>query len=182
MRFYVVFVASSLLAPILAAPHAQVHRRDISTSPERRGLPAIPDFKSIVQPIRTKPKLVQISLEEEYVGKTSKHGPDWEYSDYDLQSYKGEHNLILRDYGSDLKSFQKGLEKVKDKSRYVDSGVVYSPQIKSKLAQLVKPSPVSYVIILRKIVSKNPETSWMDFDSGGSDGGVNTASSTRQTQ
>lgn len=95
--------------------------------------------------------LASVLYDEKDVGKKTIHdseGPDWEleYFNYPLKHYKGQNDLILREFGKDrLKDFQKEVEKVKAAKRYVDSGIHYD-STKSSAPRVFR--PYTYVIIL----------------------------------
>ncbi|KAJ3878719.1 hypothetical protein F5051DRAFT_222181 [Lentinula edodes] len=152
MRFYTVIVISSFLATVFAAPHIQ-QNHDMNTILERRVYHAVAtSSKTSGQPSATaKPGLTEISFDEKDVGKKTIHdseGPDWEleYFNYPLKHYKGQNDLILREFGKDrLKDFQKEVEKVKAAKRYVDSGIHYD-STKSTVSKLFR--RYTYVIIL----------------------------------
>ncbi|KAJ3868341.1 hypothetical protein EV359DRAFT_77714 [Lentinula novae-zelandiae] len=154
MRFYTVIVISSFLATVFAAPHIQ-QNHDMNTILERRvyhAVPTIASSKTSGQPSATaKPGLTEILYDEKDVGKKTIHdseGPDWEleFFNYPLKHYKGQNDLILREFGKDrLKDFQKEVEKVKAAKRYVDSGIHYD-STKSSAPRVFR--PYTYVIIL----------------------------------
>ncbi|KAH7873569.1 uncharacterized protein C8R40DRAFT_371630 [Lentinula edodes] len=148
MRFYTVIVISSFLATVFAAPHIQ-QNHDMNTILERRVYHAVAtSSKTSGQPSATaKPGLTEISFDEKDVGKNSER-PDWELEcfNYPLKHYKGQNDLILREFGKDrLKDFQKEVEKVKAAKRYVDSGIHYD-STKSTVSKALR--QYTYVIIL----------------------------------
>ncbi|KAJ3812407.1 hypothetical protein F5876DRAFT_63998 [Lentinula aff. lateritia] len=150
MRFHTVIVISSFLATVFAAPHIQ-QKYDMNTSLEPRVYHAVATTsKTSGQPSATaKPGLAEILYNEEDVGKKTirdSEGPDWEleYFNYSLKYYKGQNDLILREFGKDrLEDFLKEVEKVKAAKRYVDSGIHYDSTSVPKLFR-----PYTYVIIL----------------------------------
>ncbi|KAJ3984631.1 hypothetical protein F5890DRAFT_1474400 [Lentinula detonsa] len=168
MRFYAVLLISSLLATVLAAPHAQLnHDSDTATSLGRRGStfskssPTQAAAQSPAQPSAESETFPQIELDEKAIGKDVLDNHDYQFFDYTLAQYNGEKDLIFRDFGNlgDIDSFKTQIEKSKKEGLYIASGVFYDPR-KSRLpTSMAKLAPMksmksekhsSFVIILRK--------------------------------
>ncbi|KAJ3850757.1 hypothetical protein EV368DRAFT_84230 [Lentinula lateritia] len=179
MRFHTVIVISSFLATVFAAPHIQ-QKYDMNTSLEPRVYHAVAtssktsgqpsatakpglaesDYSSCLSDTRviTESSLLSVLYNEEDVGKKTirdSEGPDWEleYFNYSLKYYKGQNDLILREFGKDrLEDFLKEVEKVKAAKRYVDSGIHYDSSKSTSVPKLFR--PYTYVIILTTSTSK----------------------------
>ncbi|KAJ3736102.1 hypothetical protein DFJ43DRAFT_1150396 [Lentinula guzmanii] len=96
MRFYAVLLISSLLATVLAAPHAQLNHDSDTASLGRRGStfskssPTQAAVQSPVQPSAKSETFPQIELDEKAIGKNVLDNHGYQFFDYTLAQYNGE--------------------------------------------------------------------------------------------